>query len=118
LENFASKHIVFINRKFSITLSSAVHVFYPDQHGGVEKEGRSSGLATTLALISLGRDRSLSNFAMTGEVTLTGRVIAVSGAREKVMAAFDNNIRTFILPRHNFQEARYHSHKLIFSSSL
>ena len=77
-----------------------VHVHVPA--GAVPKDGPSAGVAIASALVSLFRDRPIrKEVAMTGEVTLTGRVLPVGGVREKVLAARRAGIRTILLPRHN-----------------
>ncbi len=59
-------------------------------------------MAIAAALISLFRDQPIqANLAMTGEVTLTGRVLPVGGVREKILAARRAGIETVLLPRHN-----------------
>ena len=59
-------------------------------------------MAIAAALISLFRDQPIQpNLAMTGEVTLTGRVLPVGGVREKILAARRAGIKTVLLPRHN-----------------
>ncbi len=59
-------------------------------------------MAIAAALISLFRDQPIkTELAMTGELTLTGRVLPVGGVREKVLAARRAGIRTLLLPRHN-----------------
>jgi ATP-dependent Lon protease len=77
-----------------------VHVHVPA--GAVPKDGPSAGVAIASALISLFRDRAIqTELAMTGELTLTGRVLPVGGVREKMLAARRAGIRTILLPRHN-----------------
>jgi ATP-dependent Lon protease len=77
-----------------------VHIHVPA--GAVPKDGPSAGVAIASALISLFRDQPITNeLAMTGEVTLTGRVLPVGGVRDKVLAARRAGIRTVLLPRHN-----------------
>ena len=66
------------------------------------KDGPSAGVAIAAALMSLFRDKAIhQNLAMTGEVTLTGRVLPVGGVREKVLAARRAGITTVLIPRHN-----------------
>ena len=66
------------------------------------KDGPSAGVAIAAALISLFREQPIrANLAMTGEVTLTGRVLPVGGVREKILAVRCAGIETVLLPRHN-----------------
>jgi ATP-dependent Lon protease len=77
-----------------------LHIHVPA--GAVPKDGPSAGVAIAAALISLFRDKAIQpNLAMTGEVTLTGRVLPVGGVREKILAARRAGIETVLLPRHN-----------------
>jgi ATP-dependent Lon protease len=77
-----------------------LHIHVPG--GAVPKDGPSAGVAIAAALISLFRDKPIvANLAMTGEVTLTGRVLPVGGVREKILAARRAGIETVLLPRHN-----------------
>ncbi len=77
-----------------------VHVHVPA--GAVPKDGPSAGVAISSALISLFRRQAIrQDLAMTGEVTLTGRVLPVGGVREKILAARRAGIQTVLIPRHN-----------------
>jgi ATP-dependent Lon protease len=77
-----------------------LHIHVPA--GAVPKDGPSAGVAIAAALISLFRDQPIrSELAMTGEVTLTGRILPVGGVREKILAARRAGIKTVLLPRHN-----------------
>jgi ATP-dependent Lon protease len=77
-----------------------VHIHVPA--GAVPKDGPSAGVAIAAALISLFRGVAIkTELAMTGEVTLTGRVLPVGGVRDKVLAARRAGIKSVLLPRHN-----------------
>ena len=77
-----------------------LHIHVPA--GAVPKDGPSAGVAITAALMSLFRNLPIvPNLAMTGEVTLTGRVLPVGGVREKILAARRAGIKLILLPRHN-----------------
>ena len=80
------------------------HIHVPD--GATPKDGPSAGVTITMALISLLRNTALRpRLAMTGEITLSGRVTAVGGIREKVIAALRAGIDTVLLPEENRKEA-------------
>ena len=77
-----------------------IHVHFPE--GAVPKDGPSAGVTLVTALISLLSSTPVRHdIAMTGEVTLSGRVLAIGGLREKTMAAYKNGIRTVLIPESN-----------------
>ena len=80
-----------------------IHVHLPA--GAIPKDGPSAGVALCTALVSLlTRRKARSGIAMTGEITLRGRVLRVGGIKEKVMGAHRAGIRTVILPHENQSE--------------
>ncbi len=77
-----------------------IHVHFPE--GAVPKDGPSAGIAITTAMVSaLTNTVVRPGIAMTGEVTLRGRVLAIGGLREKTMAAKRSGIKTVLIPAEN-----------------
>ncbi len=87
-----------------------LHLHVPE--GATPKDGPSAGVTMATALLSLARKRKVSRpLAMTGELTLTGQVLAVGGIREKIIAARRKRIMEVILPeanRKDFEELPDH----------
>ena len=77
-----------------------VHIHFPE--GAVPKDGPSAGVAITTALVSALTGIPVRHeVAMTGEVTLRGRVLPIGGLREKTMAALRSGIKTVLIPQEN-----------------
>lgn len=78
-----------------------IHLHCPE--GAVQKDGPSAGITMATSLLSLAMDRSVdSKVAMTGELTVTGKVLRIGGLREKTVAARRAGCETLIFPRDNW----------------
>ena len=77
-----------------------IHVHVPD--GATPKDGPSAGVAMTVAMVSVLTGIPIrKDIAMTGEITLRGRVTAIGGLKEKLLAALRSGVKTVLIPQEN-----------------
>jgi ATP-dependent Lon protease len=80
-----------------------IHIHFPA--AGVPKDGPSAGVTVGLVIASVLSDRPIRHdVAMTGEVSLRGKVLIVGGLREKALAAYRAGIKTFVFPAANLKD--------------
>lgn len=110
--------------KPSFHASKDIHIHLPE--GATPKDGPSAGISICTALTSaLTKIPSKNSVAMTGEITLQGRVIAIGGLKEKLLAAKQHGIKTVIVPRENSddvdeirKEINFDDIKLVFAATM
>ncbi len=91
---------VMLGIKPSVFSTTDIHVHVPE--GATPKDGPSAGIAMTTAIVSLLTGIPVSReVAMTGEVTLRGRVLPIGGLKEKLLAALRGGIKTVLIPAEN-----------------
>ena len=98
--SWARSHVSELGVRSDYWDTSDIHIHVPA--GAIPKDGPSAGVTLVTALVSLMTQRPVrSDLSMTGEVTLSGRVLPVGGIKEKVLAAHRAGIRTVLLPKRN-----------------
>ncbi len=102
--NIAYTYVRHIAERFDIPKeyfeNNQIHLHIPE--GATPKDGPSAGITMATTLLSLVRNRKIrANLAMTGELSLTGKVLPIGGLKEKTIAARRNRIKTIIIPKAN-----------------
>ncbi|XOV87752.1 MAG: endopeptidase La [Pseudomonadota bacterium] len=98
--SYVASHLSALGGKAGFFDQAMIHLHVPE--GATPKDGPSAGVTMATALLSLARgERIRRPIAMTGELTLTGRVLPVGGIREKVIAAKRAGVKEIILPADN-----------------
>lgn len=89
--------------KYDILKNNDIHIHIPE--GAIKKEGPSAGIALTLCLISsLSNKKIPNNIALTGEITLRGKVLPIGGLKEKSLGALQAGIKKIIIPHDNLKD--------------
>ncbi len=106
--------------KASIFNDLEMHIHVPQ--GAIPKDGPSAGITMAVAMISAITGRPINRkIAMTGEITLTGRVLPIGGLKEKTLAALRNHMEKVLIPHENCHELveipNYVKKKIIFLSA-
>ncbi len=98
--SYVSSNLAEFGRDEAFFDDATIHLHVPE--GATPKDGPSAGITMATALLSLASAKQpRPGLAMTGELTLTGRVLAIGGVREKIIAAKRNGVKQIVLPEAN-----------------
>ena len=103
-ESYIRKHLPELGIKnVEFFKDTDIHIHVPE--GAIPKDGPSAGITMVSAIVSeLSGRKARFDVAMTGEVTLTGRVLPIGGLREKTMAAYKNGMKVVLIPYDNISD--------------
>jgi ATP-dependent Lon protease len=109
-----AKKLKFSSDSFS---KNDIHIHVPE--GAVPKDGPSAGITICIAIISVLTKRKIrTDIAMTGEITLTGRVLPIGGLKEKLLAAKRSGITHIFIPKENEKDLTELPHFLAGDMSI
>jgi ATP-dependent Lon protease len=101
--SYARASLSMLGVKENVFNNKDIHIHVPA--GAIPKDGPSAGIAMATALISVLVNKPVNkDIAMTGEITLRGRVLPIGGLKEKALGAIRGGIRTIIIPEKNKKE--------------
>ncbi len=101
---YLKSHSFFYNIPSDFASKCDINIHFPE--GAVPKDGPSAGITILTALISAITGKTVkSTVAMTGEITITGKILPIGGLKEKALAALRNNIKEIVIPAENKKDA-------------